>query len=259
MGNPAAGKSDGPTIILIPPAGGSPAIYGPLLRLLGPGRHVLGIQSHGLVSPDAPDKSLPVMARRYVADLMSAVPSRRCLMVGYSFGGMVAVEAAAILLPEVDRLEVLLVDADPSGEDLRDASPFTTLLTETLGIDLDPTELGLDPADRLPRIRELAAKHGKLPRRFPLERLERMAEVCAANQVAAADFAPTPFPGVLHTVWPVAPGASSEPPADPWRPYARDVVAEYITGDHFSILAEPAVKQVATVVTVLLDDLEKTS
>lgn len=247
-----------PAVVLLPPFGGSPAVYGDLLRHIGTAYPVLGLQSYGLLDPKQADPTVPAMARRFTADLLATGAIQRCLVLGYSMGGTVAVETARLLsIHGVRRVAVLLVESLPTHGDLEVSAPFYTLLRDVLRIEVDVAGLAaIDAETRLQRIRDAAAEQGKLGRRFPVARLRTMARVCAVNQAAAASFVPEFYPGAVHSMRAVGNNVDTSGWIDPWHPYAARVTTEYFVGSHFDALSEPAVSIVAAAVQWRLTTLE---
>ena len=88
--------SGGRPLFLIHSGQGDVASYGLLTRRL-PGRPIFGLQSIGLQGEGWPLSSIPVMARRYLPEILAQDPTGPYLLAGTCMGGMVAFELAQML------------------------------------------------------------------------------------------------------------------------------------------------------------------
>ncbi|KJE21691.1 thioesterase of type I polyketide synthase or non-ribosomal peptide synthase like protein [Frankia torreyi] len=80
------------------PEAGAPAIaLLPFARHFAAERRVYGLQAHALEQRGIPDWSVAAAARRHVAELRLLQPVGPYLLVGHSFGGLIALEVARLL------------------------------------------------------------------------------------------------------------------------------------------------------------------
>ncbi|MGC4880030.1 thioesterase domain-containing protein [Micromonospora sp. DT43] len=218
-----------PPVYCFHPLSGSVAVYGGLARHLGAEQPVHGFQSTGLAAGGEPDISVAVMAERYAA----AIDDETAVFLGYSMGGVLALETARAVAGIAPPL-VVVIDCDPLYSSTT-GEGWSILVHQTLGLDMPVAGLSaLDRVDALVRVRAAASAAGVLPARFGLERLDRMLAVCAANERAAAEHTPAYYDGTVHVFrsndHPVVPGA------DMWNGFAREVHLQVIDADHHSIM-----------------------
>jgi thioesterase domain-containing protein len=230
------GTPDAPSVLCVHPFGGSAAVYGPLAAHLGADVAVHGLQSAGLIAGREPDETVAAMADRYADEIRPVLRPGRTALVGYSMGGVVAVEIARRLASSPP---VVLVDADPLHSDVAD--PWRILVHQVLDVDL-PTEpladLRLDEA--LARVRAAGAAQGRMPARMNLDRLSAMLRVCRSNARAAAAHVPLPVAGTLHII------RSGRPAGwDPWDGIAAAVVVTDVAVGHHEIMRPPGLPAVA--------------
>lgn len=232
---------EGPPLYCFHPQGGSAAVYGRLAAHIGRDHLVYGLQSIGLVAGHEPDRTVAAMAHRY-ADALAAHRNDDAVLLGYSMGGVLALETARLL---GGRGRVVLVDCDPLYAPRPGGGPWHTLVRQVLNIDLPVEPLDGMPVPRaLETVRTAGARQGRIPARMSLDRLNRMLEVCQANESAAADHVPMPYPGTVHVVR----SAGATPDADVWDAFADRAVVSVVEVDHHDIVdrrGAPAVAEVA--------------
>jgi thioesterase domain-containing protein/acyl carrier protein len=71
---------------------GTILLYSELARQIGRDRPFYGLQAVGLYGDEAPQTSIPAMARRYVREVRAVQPDGPYVLAGYCFGGLVAFE-----------------------------------------------------------------------------------------------------------------------------------------------------------------------
>jgi thioesterase domain-containing protein len=91
---PIESRGEKPPLFCIHPVGGNILEYYPLAAHLSVDRPIYGLQSPGLDGRQAPLCSIEAMAAYYIKEIQSIQPQGPYLLVGYSFGGVVAVEIA---------------------------------------------------------------------------------------------------------------------------------------------------------------------
>jgi thioesterase domain-containing protein len=145
-------------------------------------------------------------------------------------GGVLAVETARLA---GHAATVVVVDADPTYRSTRDDG-WDILVRQVLNIDLAADRLDAMPrAEALTLVRAEAAARGRLPARFRLDRLDRMARVCEANAHAADLHRPRRYPATVHSLR----GLSTEAAPDSWVGVADRVVVCRIDADHHGLLS----------------------
>jgi len=125
------GARAGAPLFCVAGAGALALTYAPLTRHLGD-RSVVAFQQHGIERRAVPDWSVPAMARRYTELMRVAQPSGPYTLVGHSFGGIVALEMAAMLTAagqEVTRVVLLDTYLPDQAAEQVDAVEFGVLDT----------------------------------------------------------------------------------------------------------------------------------
>jgi thioesterase domain-containing protein len=245
--------STGPPVYCFHPLGGSVAVYGQLALRLGCDQPVRGLQAIGLVPGRDPDQTVDAMARRYAAEIVATRPPRRPVLVGYSMGGTLAVEAARLLAPALPESPVVFtIDCDPLYTSSDNTEGWRILVHQVLAIDL-PTEplAGMPVEEGLALVRAAGAAQRRIPVRFDLDRLHTMLRVCQVNERAIAAHVPQPYAGTVHVVRPAAAGPVAG--ADPWNGFADRVEVSVVPADHQTILGPLGCSEVAALIRRLLD------
>lgn len=244
----------GPPIYCFHPLGGSAAVYGQLAIHIGRHQPVRGLQAIGLQPGCDPDRTVADMARRYAAEIRQDRPPARPVFVGYSMGGVLAVETARRLSAELpEPPAVVAIDCDPLYSTGDDAGPWRVLAHQVLAIDLPVQRLAQSSIpDGLALVRAAAAEQGRIPLRFPLDRLHAMLRVCQANERAAAAHVPSHYPGTVHVLRPATSGAVAG--GDMWNGFADHVALSLVAADHHTIMGTPGYPLVAARIRELIGD-----
>lgn len=218
------------------PISGSIGRFITLFDFLDRDQPVFGLQSVGLAGRDRPDRRVDVMADRYSRAIRAQHDGPGALLIGYSFGGLLAVETARHLSGLIAGLAIAVVDCSPTEKEPVDYTyGYKSLVHSVLQLDADLNSLMiLDKPERLEKIRAIASAQGRLPANFSLERLERMVDVCHSNQEAANAYEPAPGGGSL-TVFESDDGRSLGCGRQ-WERYFDKVTIRSLPGDHDSIM-----------------------
>ncbi|MCP9972097.1 amino acid adenylation domain-containing protein [Actinomadura madurae] len=102
-----------PAFFFVHPAGGLSWCYLPFARHMPEGHPLYGLQAQGLDGEDGLPGSVAEMAAAYVERIRSVQPSGPYHLVGWSFGGTPAHEAAVRLRSEGEDVSLILMDAYP--------------------------------------------------------------------------------------------------------------------------------------------------
>jgi len=121
----------------------------PLCHLLGEDRAAFALQQPGLLGDEAPPRSIPLLAQRWLKEIRAVQPRGPYLLGGYSFGGLAVYELAQQLVSageEVSRVVLLdtpLPDADAAqdGIDFEAGGRELLLLTQLFTKTKDPHQL----------------------------------------------------------------------------------------------------------------------
>ncbi|HEX2092297.1 MAG TPA: thioesterase domain-containing protein, partial [Longimicrobiaceae bacterium] len=243
-------------------AGGNVLGYQALSRYLGAEQPFYGLQARGVEGDEVPRARIEEMAADYLAELRAVQPEGPYRLGGWSMGGLVAYEMARQAEASGEAVE-LLVLVDPStveeGEErpLHEAEEPELLASfaEHLGVPLDRITLSAEeilrsePGRRLHRAWEAAHAAGAVPPDLGYARFERLWEVFRSNVRAARRYRPGPCGADIFVVF-------SE---ERRRPAAEAAVWEALgggraetvvcPGDHFSMVREPHVRDLAAQVS----------
>jgi thioesterase domain-containing protein/acyl carrier protein len=127
---PIESRGSKPPLFCIHPVGGNVLEYYPLSHHLGSEQPMYGLQSRGLDGVQTPLTQIEEMAADYIKEIQTIQPDGPYLIVGYSFGGLVAFEIACQLASQGKKVDLLalLDNESPSLPGIRPS------LIESLGI-----------------------------------------------------------------------------------------------------------------------------
>jgi len=228
-------------------------------------RPVYGLQAHGLERRGVPDWSVRAIARRHARHIRLLAPSGPYLLLGHSFGGLVAFEAAQQLRAAGEEVALLtIVDSAPPGRmrlsrggAIVPSRRHPSAAGEWTGPVFDgspshqPGPVAGGPADALRVAADRAAQFARLPLtgvvRFP--GMRQYDTFFNQGRVLTMTYRPRPWTG-RALLW----QASSEvadgglrPVAGLWAPLLTgpDAVARTVLGNHDNVLREPLIGQLA--------------
>jgi thioesterase domain-containing protein len=259
------GRGGAAPLILVPPTAGTPLAYLPLAQELDPALPILGLQAVGFAGEE-PLASIEEIADRYAAEVSHAVPDGPIRLAGWSMGGTVAFEMAALLERTGRHVEHLcIIDAGVRGADaihnpFREApedDPLTWFGRAVLDL---PAERLAQRDPRAARAELLAeARHrGLVSAVAGSEVIERMARVYLTNKNAVHAYrCTTRVDAGIHLIrstdaHPVRGRFEVRP--ESWQRHTRGSVrCTDIPGDHWSIAEPPHVAALARAVASHLE------
>lgn len=171
----------------IHPLGGHVLCYHDLAVALGGEAAIIGVRAVGMEAGETVPVEFAEMAAIYVAELVARQPQGAFRLIGYSFGGMVAVEIASQLHARGREVSALVL-LDAPHPDVAAAAAGHADLTDLLvslfvGLQLDAADLRLRSEDeQIDRVIDVAKKAGLVPRAMTREESHRYVFVCRANQ-----------------------------------------------------------------------------
>jgi thioesterase domain-containing protein len=230
LASPAA---DGPPIFLVHPVGGSVLCYRELARQLGSTLPVCAIPAAGLSG--LPQRSdIRAMAHAYLRLVTDRQPGGPYRLGGWSFGGAVAAEMAALLRADGQQVElVALLDTH-----LFLADQAATYCAAELLADF-AAEIGLPPPNAAVTDPELAfdelvaaAERADETPGSARDWLRRHWDVSRANIGALMAYRPAADPGPSLLLRP----ESSAPGDLGWHAVAAELTVRTVPGDHYSML-----------------------
>ncbi|HEX2252229.1 MAG TPA: thioesterase domain-containing protein, partial [Thermoanaerobaculia bacterium] len=273
----------GRPLFCVHPIGGNVFCYVELARNLGPEEPFYGLQASLPGAAEEAGGAAPTvetMAERYLDAVREVQPDGPYRLAGWSFGGVVAYEMARQLRAAGEDVELLAVidgelpeppaaTAGPGGPEpaapgaapleLDPLERLTLLVRDLEGLGGVPLRLDTDALRRLAPERRLAAvlEHaqaaGALPAGAAPEQLLRLGRIYDANLHALLRYRPEPYPGRLTFVRPAGRPAA-ELAAARWAGLAAGVDIVAVPGNHYTILREPQVGDLARRLAACLAD-----
>jgi thioesterase domain-containing protein len=249
----------GPPLVVVHAASGSCRPYRKLVKMLSSSYAVYTLQSPALFSDTVMPSSLSALAQSYNAELERTFGKERVTLVGWSFGGLIALEMASLAhthkaysLAELALIDPTLAPSLLSGSE--HVEPVAML--QTFLADLARTDTDILDRDHLAA---LVANGAKLPEQWsdvvaaqiftsdaPIAWLERLYEVYAAHIRMLDTHIPSTYPGAA-TVY-LANGESDFAAAasSVWkRILGAQMTICHLTGDHYAMLDAPAALTIA--------------
>ncbi|WP_405163134.1 amino acid adenylation domain-containing protein [Nocardia sp. NBC_01499] len=270
-------------MFFVHPLGGNVLCYVPLARRLGRDVPFFGLQAAGAVAGTEPLSTVPELAAYYLESIRRVQPHGPYLIGGWSFGGLVAFEMARQLrrageqIADLVILDTVVLDParqadldidapDDTAEDILLRYFFWELLLLQRGGDSKLAALGefATQDDAFEHMAELAVREGVLPEGSTKAVIRRLFGIYAANTRAILAYRPEaidvdvtllratePLPEVLELLHRVG-GSKHDDPANGWGELTTGrLTVLAVPGNHLSIVEEPHVARVAT----LIDDL----
>ncbi|MGH3155491.1 MAG: thioesterase domain-containing protein, partial [Streptosporangiaceae bacterium] len=220
-----------PGLFCVHPLTGLSWCYTSLIRAVGPGRPLHGIQARGLAGPgpSGPSQALPQsvaeMAREYAGQILAVQPCGPYDLLGWSFGGTVA-HAVAVRLRELGHQVGLLalLDSWPAGDSPpAEEMPLRHVLQEAFDVDpgTDPDGTGPDGTGLTPaRALRILRAPGSLLASLQKETVAALLGVACNNARLMSAHRPDRFDGAA--VYFTAAGGDPASIADPiglWGPF----------------------------------------
>lgn len=253
-----------PPMVCFHPVGGNVLCYQGLGEVLGPGQPLYMVQSFGLEEGQPLLPTVEEMTATYLEAMRCAVPEGPIVLAGWSFGGLLAYEAACQLTRNgIPVRAVLLFDAvavpDPIRDLLRkDEADYLATLFDELGVVDAATLRPLSPEQRLDLLVERGRGSHLLPDHADRKGMRRLLGVFQNNALAAVRYRPRPLGSSLLLVRPRIPtSAAPGIPGDDlngWGALA-EVDLRWIEGTHGQMLLKPQVGQLALCVRDYLDGI----
>ena len=200
------------------PVGGTILQYRWLARRLGAERPFYALQSPALEgNPLSPDVTIEALARSYLDAVRMAAPKGPYLLGGWSFGGLVAAEMARVLRHAGEEVALLaLLDSHAQSDPHDDPNELAALTAWELG-------------------------DGQS---WPREHFATVERIVHAHLSAVRRWTPKPYDGRTLLFAAHQRGVVRDATLG-WGPLLPRLSVIEVEADHFSLLREPAVDQVA--------------
>jgi amino acid adenylation domain-containing protein len=228
-----------PPLFLFPALGGGAQIYGDLVRSMASDQKCIGL--NGLRETPT---TLEALAAQHAEEVIRLAPDGELRLAGWSFGGLVALEAARVLIGEGMNVRTLaLFDSNLRNKADAHSNPITeceiwaafayALRAEQCRSDLDSIDTAPVPGDF--QALSVALDEAVMP-----QQLEQLHAVFARNMRAWAVYRPEPL-DVDTTIFKVATSSPISRGLVDWSALLRVTSVTTLPGDHFSILRRPHV------------------
>ena len=191
-----------PPLFCIHPGGGTAFCYFELAQLLGPEQPVYGLQSIGLEPGQDPLTRVEDMANLYLSAIRRIHPHGPYLLMGWSFGGVVALHMAHELtrsgeaVPFLGLLDTYSPSFVPEPKDNLDTFAGDEIVFQLFGGTLTlPKQVFQDlaPNQYSAFILEYAQKENLLPADFKVDDIERLLNVLHLNVKAMGCYSPPKY------------------------------------------------------------------
>lgn len=245
-------------LFFVHPVGGNVLCYVDLARHLGTEQPFYGLQSVGLNGEQPPYTRVEDMAAHYIQELQTIQPQGPYLLGGWSMGGLVAYEMAQQLhqqQQEVAALVLLDSRVPTSVPNLDDATLLTWFARDLSGLvgknfTLLPDEIqNLKSEAGLHYLLEQAIKADILPSDIEVTQMQRLLEIFKANTRAMWNYQPRVYAQPMLLIRPQEVfSADFDDFGDAswgWHKFAQQLTIQTISGNHYSILAQPHVQVLA--------------
>ncbi|HTZ98141.1 MAG TPA: amino acid adenylation domain-containing protein [Terriglobales bacterium] len=230
-----------PPFFCIHGIGGNVLGFHRLGRCMAPEYPFYGLQSRGMDGKNSFLTSIESMAAHYIAEMRSVQPHGPYFIGGFSFGGLVGYEIAQQLRKAGEETALLvLFDTFPGDVQNGTSSFFKMLLTPSRKHWFHDVPRALDKKIR------------RTWRTLLVPQIFR--DLHAANRAAVTQYVLRPYPGkvtLVRATEKAIPGGND--PHAAWRGLTGELVEFEIASDHYDILIEPQVYDLAARLKAWID------
>jgi acetoacetyl-CoA synthetase len=231
--------------ILIAHGVGGRASFGELAKHIRTAHPIYGIQARGVDGMEPPFDRIEDMAAFYLDALDQLQPRASCILIGYSFGGLIALEMAQRLSEAGRNVPLLvLVDTYPHPRYLAPRQRVWLFSKRVLG--------HISSMRQMPIGRAFSYLAGGLGRRLPIARAHalgplppdasRLSFAQTTSRVKQSDFLaleryrPRFYRGKIKFVRPEANSYLPNNPTAVWKQLAAELDVETVPGDHLGMI-----------------------
>ncbi|MCP6758403.1 MAG: amino acid adenylation domain-containing protein [Fischerella sp. CENA71] len=246
-----------PPLFCIHPVGGNVLDYYHLANYLGREQPVYGLQAQGLTGKQEPLTSIEDMANHYIQEIRTIQPNGPYFLAGYSFGGVVAFEMAQQLHIQGQKVALLGL-FDVSSPTLQ---PTRSSITKFLRVHLSNLKQ-LKPQQRLKYVKnwvQWRLKDGNYKNVLMSELSEPGYDfrVLETNSQARKNYQPQVYPGTATLFRSKLQPVKFAKHLDlGWDDLVGGGLEIYsLAGDHYSMLREPHVRELAEKLKFCLEQL----
>lgn len=233
-----------PPIIIAHGMGGR-ASFSQLAKHIGTSNPVYGIQARGVDGLEAPLDRIEDMATLYLDALKQLQPEGPYILIGYSFGGLVALEMAQCLVEDGKNIALLmLIDTYPHPRYLPSRERLRLFVKRMGGhfsrIKRLPVRSSFSHLLRALQLRFHAAESNDpravIPETLRLSLVRTTARVKESDFVALRHYRPRFYRGKITFVRPETNSYLPTDPAAIWKKLAADFEVETVPGDHLGMV-----------------------
>ncbi|OSQ36738.1 alpha/beta fold hydrolase [Thalassospira mesophila] len=240
------------------PVGGNILCYQTLARELGPQQPVYMVEAQGLEEGQNLYPTVEEMVAAYMPHIRKALPQGPVHLTGWSFGGLLAFEAAYRLQQNgIDVRSVTLLDAVAIPDSVREllrkdeADYFADMFSELGILEADQLRV-MTPEQRIDYLLEQGKDSHLLPQNADRDVIRRLLAVFQNNAIAAIHYVPPKLADIdvllvrPTTASRAAPGIDGDPYSG-WKQFVGDkVVLKWVPGTHGSMMMAPDIIEVAS-------------
>jgi thioesterase domain-containing protein len=231
--------------VLITHGLGGRARFTQLAKHIRTSHSIYGIQARGIDGREEPFDRIEDMAQYYLADLKNLQPEGPYVLIGYSFGGLVALEMAQRLSDEGKQIQLLvLVDAYPHPRQMAGRQRLLLGIQRTRRRISQMSQQPLPDAmsyliGGLKRRFGFAAEHGRSPQPPNASRLSLATttlRVKSKAYIALARYRPRPYAGKIKFLKSESDEYFPGDSVPVWANVAADFEVETVPGSHLDMV-----------------------
>jgi thioesterase domain-containing protein/acyl carrier protein len=245
----------GSPIFCIHGLGGHIVNFIPLSRELKTDRPIVGIQGVGVDGQNAPHEGIEEMARYYARQIITRQPSGPVQVVGWSMGGLIAMEIARELQShgrcahDLIMLDTHLSLADRSLEEVTEESVIKQIAPR-VGLSIKNLRR-LTIEQQWEHVLEASQQYtGSKHSDGNADEIRRLAEMCKSHLIAIGRYQPKRIEKKIFMLQAARPWRLADPR---WRLLCTGFASETVAGSHYSMLASPDVQQVCRAIEKILE------
>ncbi len=233
-----------PPVVITHGLGGR-ARFTQLAKHIRTSHSIYGIQARGIDGREEPFDRIEDMAQYYLADLRNLQPEGPYVLIGYSFGGLVALEMAQRLSDEGKQIQLLvLVDAYPHPRQMSGRQRLLLGIQRTKRRISQMSERPLPDAvsyfiGGLKRRLGFTAEHGHSPQLLNASRFSLAASTLQVKRkayLALARYQPRPYAGKIKFLKSESDEYFPGDPVPVWANFVADFEVETVPGSHLDMV-----------------------
>lgn len=231
--------------VLITHGLGGRARFTQLAKHIHTSHPIYGIQARGIDGREEPFDRIEDMAQYYLADLRNLQPEGPYVLIGYSFGGLVALEMAQRLSDEGKQIQLLvLVDAYPHPRQMSGRQRLLLGIQRTKRRISQMSERPLPDAvsyfiGGLKRRLGFTAEHGHSPQLLNASQFSLAASTLQVKRkayLALARYQPRPYAGKIKFLKSESDEYFPGDPVPVWANFVGDFEVETVPGSHLDMV-----------------------